>query len=126
MHASAISSSSDAAALLAAAERLEEAAPQANSPRSVAASLVDVEATLRALDRTCLAAAAALIPRPDGDDRVCARYAAAAEHWDDAGPPSYERQAEILARLHDSGATLRAAAECCRRARTLLETTIHS
>lgn len=126
MHASAISSSSDAAALLAAAERLEEAAPNASSPRSVAATLVGVEATLRALDRTCLAAASALIPPSETDDRICARYAAAAEHWDAAGRPSYERQAEILARLHDAGATLRAAAECCRRAGTLLETTIRS
>jgi hypothetical protein len=126
MHAPAIPSSTDAAALLAAAERLEQAAPDATSPRLVAASLVDVEATLRALDRTCLAAASALIPRPEGDDRISARYAAAAERWDDGQPPSYERQAQILAGLHDSGATLRAAAECCRRARTLLETTIRA
>jgi hypothetical protein len=126
MHAPAIPTSTDAAALLAAAERLEEAAPDATSPRLVAASLVDVEATLRALDRTCLAAASALIPRPEGYDRICARYAAAAGHWDDGEPPSYERQAQILACLHDSGATLRAAAERCRRARTLLQTTIRA
>lgn len=124
MHASAIASSPDAARLLAAAEQLEDAASHTASPRLVAASLVDVEATLRALDRTCLATASALIPRPEGDDRICARYAAAAQHWDDADPPSYERQAQILAGLHDSAATLRAAAECCRRARTLLESTI--
>jgi hypothetical protein len=122
MHAPAIPSSADAAALLAAAQRLEQAASDVASPRLVAASLVDVEATLRALDRTCLAAASALIPRPDGD-RICARYAAAAEHWEDGEPPSYERQAQILSCLHDSAATLRAAAECCGRARTLLETT---
>ena len=126
MHAPAIPTSTDAAALLAAAERLEEAASNGASPRLVAASLVDVEATLRALDRTCLAAASALIPRPEGDDRTCARYAATGERWDDGEPPSYERQAQILACLHDSGATLRAAAECCRRARMLVETTIRS
>ena len=126
MHAPAISSSTDAAALLAAAERLEQAAPHATSPRLVATSLFDVEATLRALDRTCLAAASALIPRPDGDDRICARYAAAAQQWEDGEPPSYERQAHILSCLHDSAATLRAAADCCRRARTLLETTSRS
>jgi hypothetical protein len=126
MHAPTIPSSTEAAALLAAAERLEQAAPDARSPRLVAASLLDVEATLRALDRTCLAAASALIPRPDGDDRICARYAAAAQYWEDGEPPSYERQAQILACLHDSAATLRAAAECCRRARTVLETTRRS
>lgn len=126
MHAPAIPSSTGAAALLAAAQRLEQAASDVASPRLVAASLVDVEATLRALDRTCLGAASALIPRPDGDDRICARYAAAAEHWEDGEPPSYERQAQILSCLHDSAATLRAAAECCRRARTLLETTSRS
>jgi hypothetical protein len=126
MHAPTIPSSSDAAALLAAAERLEEAASDATSPRLVAASLVDVEGTLRALDRTCLAAASALIPRPEDDDRICASYAAAAERWADGEPPSNERQAQILSRLHDSAATIRAAAECCRRARTLLETTIHT
>jgi hypothetical protein len=93
------------------------------SPREVATSLVDVEATLRALDRTCLAAAAALLPPATPDRDICMRFGASAAVWeaDGAAPPSYERQAEILACLHDAGATLRAAAECCERARGLLE-----
>jgi hypothetical protein len=96
----------------------------ARSPREVATSLVDVEATLRSLDRTCLAAAAALLPSTEPDD-ICTRYRAAGDLWRAAGspPPSYERQAQILASLHDAGATLRAAAECCERARRLLEAT---
>jgi hypothetical protein len=91
----------------------------------VAISLVDVEATLRGLDRTCLAAAAALLPPAALDQDICTRFAASAAAWegDGAAPPSYERQAEILSCLHDAGATLRAAAECCQRARTLLEDT---
>ena len=80
----------------------------------VADSLVEVEATLRALDRTCLAAASALLPPVTGDRGICARYR-------EVPPLSYERQAEIHACLHDAGATLRAAAECCRRARGLLD-----
>jgi hypothetical protein len=117
MHAPAIPSS---------AEQLEQTASDTTSPRLAAASLVDVEATLRALDRTCRSLASALFPRPQGDDRICSRYAAAAGHWEDGRPPSYERQAQILTCLHDSAATLRAAAESCRRARALLETTIHT
>ena len=94
--------------------------PPRAGPRDVAISLVDVEATLRALDRTCLAAAVALLPPGDG---ICGRYRAAGDAWraDGSRPPSHERQAEILACLHDAGATLRAAAECCERARRLLE-----
>ena len=99
------------------------AAIPTRSPRQVATSLVDVEATLRALDRTCIAAAAALLPPAELGVDICARYRASAAAWeaDDAAPPSYERQAEILSCLHDAGATLRAAAECCQRARVLLE-----
>lgn len=96
----------------------------AGSARHVARSLVKVEATLRSLDRTCLAAAAELIPQSPADDGICARYREAAARWDGAAAaPSYERQAEILTSLHDAGATLRAAAECCRRTRALLEAT---
>jgi hypothetical protein len=75
------------------------------------------------LDRTCLAAAAALLPPAGPDDGICGRYRAAgdARRAGGSAPPSYERQAEILACLHDAGATLRAAAECCERARRLLE-----
>lgn len=89
----------------------------------MATSLVDVEATLRALDRTCLTAAAALLPPAKLDVGICARYSASAAAWraDGAEPPSHERQAEIVSCLHDAGATLRAAAECCQRARLLIE-----
>jgi hypothetical protein len=101
----------------------EPATAPTGSPRRVAASLVDVEATLRALERTCLTATAALLPPARLDVDICARYSAAAAAWraDGAAPPAHERHAEILTCLHDAGATLRAAAECCHRARTLLE-----
>ena len=89
------------------------ASTEVTSPADVAASLVEVEATLRALDQTCLAAAGSLLPPVTGERGICARYR-------DVPSLSYERQAEIHACLHDAGATLRAAAECCRRARGLL------
>ena len=105
--------------------RVSTAPEHTRSPRQVAVSLVDVEATLRALDRTCLAAAAALLPPATRDQDISTRFGAAAAAWDadGASPPSYERQAEILSCLHDAGATLRAAAGCCERARILLEDT---
>jgi hypothetical protein len=120
MHRSAIH---DPGALLAAATRLEAAAAESDSARHVAMSLVQIEGVLRSLDRTCLGVAASLLPG-DGHDDIASRYRRAAARWDaDAVPPSYERQAQILASLHDAGATLRAAAECCQRARTLIEGT---
>ena len=94
------------------------------SARHVAVALAEVEAMLRSLDRTCLNAAAALIPPAGFVDDLCTRYRLGAAQWDaDAAAPSYERQAAILSSLHDAGATLRAAAECCARARTLIERT---
>lgn len=112
-------------AMASAAHAPEHITAPTGSPREVATSLVDVEATLRALDRTCLAAAAALLPRATVDQDICARFGASAAAWEAEGaaPPSHERQAEILACLHDAGATLRAAAARCQRARILLQDT---
>jgi hypothetical protein len=91
-------------------------------------SLADVEEALRTLSGATQHAADALIPPRRIDESASSRYARAALSWPDHGdgalPPSYERQAQILTALHDAAATLRAGAECCRRARDILASTI--
>lgn len=105
---------------------LEDATEPA-SVELVASSLTDLEQTLRALDRATLHAAEALIPPAGVGESVAGRYARAAASWPgpvDHAPPSHERQAQLLSALHDTAATLRAGAECCRRARDILTSTI--
>jgi hypothetical protein len=112
---------SNAATVLAAARELERAAGPPAGPEDVAAALDDLEATLVALDRSCMLAASGLIPSGDRHDGSCDRYRRAASRWTGSGPtPSYERQAAILASLHETGAILRAAAKRCRHARDVL------
>ena len=74
------STTPDADALPAATTRLEQVAGQTGASRRVAASLVQVEAVLRSLDRTCLAAAAALIPPPEPHAGATLRAAAECCH----------------------------------------------
>jgi hypothetical protein len=117
----------DAAALLEAAERLQ---PDPAAPASIevlTSSLADVEEALRALSDATQHAADVLIPPAGIGEGASRRYARAAATWPRHGggePLSYERQAQILTALHDAGATLRAGAECCRRARAILAATI--
>jgi hypothetical protein len=103
------------------------ATSEAASVERITSSLADVEEALRALGAATHHAADALIPPARIDESVSRRYARAAAAWPrrgDGPPPSYERQAQLLAALHDAGATLRAGAECCRRARDILASTI--
>jgi hypothetical protein len=99
------------------------------SPDALMSSLVDTEEALRAISSTMQAAAHRLIPPGRVDERVAQRFARAGEAWPgggDAAPPTPERQAELLAALDDARASLRAAAECCRRAREILASTVHA
>lgn len=125
MTVSAMPLADDASALLAAAMRLKDDASEPGSVVRVASVLGDVEQALRALDCATQHAADALIPRGAPNESPSRRYARAAAAWHrlgDAPPPTHERQAQILAALHDAAATLRAGAECCRRARDILDT----
>jgi hypothetical protein len=115
----------DASASLTPAMTHEDLAEPVSVER-VSSWLADVERALRALSGRTRDAADGLIPPGAIDDGPSRRYARAAASWQrvaDGLPPSHERQAEILAALHDAGATLRAAAECCRRARDILDST---
>jgi hypothetical protein len=117
----------DAAALLAAATRLQPEQAEPVSVELLTSSLADVEEALRTLSDATKHAADALIPPVSIGEGASRRYARAAASWPRHGggvPPSHERQAQILAALHDAGATLRAGAECCRRARDILASTI--
>ncbi len=114
----------DAPALPAAATRLQADPSQPASVESLASTLTDVEEALRTLGGATRHAADALIPPRRLDESASNRYARAAESWPDGAPPSYERQAQILAALHDAAATIQASAECCRRARGILASTI--
>jgi hypothetical protein len=115
----------DASALLTTATPGEVA--ETTSVEQVSSWLEDVDQALRALSRGTQRAADGLIPPGAIDESPARRYARAAAtrvRIDDGPAPSYERQAQILTALHDAGATLRAAAECCRRARQILDSTI--
>jgi hypothetical protein len=125
MTVSAMPFADDASALLAAATRLEDDANKPGSVALVASALDDVEQALRALGCATQHAAAALIPPGAAHEGPSRRYARAAATWQRLGgapPPTHERQAQILTALHDAAATLRAGAECCRRARDILDT----
>jgi hypothetical protein len=125
MNVSAMPLADDASALLAAAMRLEDDANEPGSVALVASALGDVEQALRALGCATQHAADALIPPGAPHEGPSRRYARAAATWQRLGggpPPTHERQAQILTALHDAAATLRAGAECCRRARDILDT----
>jgi hypothetical protein len=115
----------DASALLAAATTLQPDEPE--TIELLTSSLADVEKALRALSGATQHAADALIPPASIGEGASRRYARAAVSWPLDGedvPPSYERMAQILTALHDAAATLRASAECCRRARDILASAI--
>lgn len=117
----------NASTLLAAATRLQPDPAQPGSVELLTSSLADVEEALRALSDATKHAADALIPPASIGEGASQRYARAAASWPrtpDEPPPSYERQAQILSALHDAGATIRAGAECCRRARKILASTV--
>jgi hypothetical protein len=91
--------------------------------------LLELEEALRAMSTATQDAAHSLIPAGRVDESVAERYARAEESWrrrGDGPPPTHERQAELLSAFDDARATLRAAAECCRRARRLLASTLHA
>ena len=119
----------DALTLLSAAERLQQDTGDRACATFVPAALDCVEQSLRALSRGCDGAANVFIPPGAHDESISRRYAQAAADWpgarDDAGP-SYERQAELLASLHDASAALRTAAKRCARARDLLNATMQT
>lgn len=117
----------DASVLLAAAAGLQPDPSELASVELLTSTLADVEEALRALSGATDHAADALVGTRRIGESASTRYARAAASWPDHGggaPPSYERQAQILTALHDAAATLRASAECCRRARDILASTI--
>jgi hypothetical protein len=103
------------------------ASPRSDSVEQLTSSLADVEEALRALSDATNRAADELIPPAGIGEGASRRYARGAASWPRHGggaAPSYERQAQILTALHDAAATLRAGAECCRRAREILASTV--
>jgi hypothetical protein len=119
----------DARTLLAVAERLQQSAGDRASAPFVPAALDCIEQSLHALSRGCQGAADSFIPPGRREESISRRYARAAANWPrtaGGGGPSHERQAQTLASLHDAGAALRAAAECCTRARDVLTATIEA
>lgn len=125
MTSSLVSLDDDAPALLDAARGLREGA----SLEAIATSLVRLEEALRAVSSATLDASHTVVPPGRIDESVAHRFARAAEHWprrDRVVPPSHERQAELLTAFDDARATIRAAAECCRRAREILASTMRA
>ena len=117
----------DAATLLAAATKLQPDPGEPPSVELLTSSLDDVEEALRALSDATAHAADGLIPPARLGEGASRRYARAAASWprgSGIGPPSYERQAQILMTLHEAAVTLRAGAASCRRARDTLASTL--
>jgi hypothetical protein len=118
----------DSLTLLSAAERLQQGAGNRACATFVPTALDCIEQSLHALSRACEGAAHAFIP-PGRDESVSQRYARAAADWPGAhggAGPSHERQAQLVASLHDAGMALRTAGDCCARARDLLSATMET
>jgi len=119
----------DSLTLLSAAERLQQGAGDRACAAFLPASLDCVEQALHALSRGCHAGANALIPPGDSHESIAWRYARAAAGWPgarDGAGPSHERQAELLASIHDTAAALRTAAACCARTSELVAATMEA
>ena len=119
----------DSLTLLSAAERLQQGAGDRACAAFLPASLDCVEQALHALSRGCHAGAHALIPPGESDESISWRYARAAASWPgarDGAGPSHERQAELLASIHDTAAALRTAAACCKRTSELVAATMEA
>ena len=119
----------DSLALLSAAERFHEGAGDRARAAFLPAVLECIEQSLYALGRGCHAASHALIPPGDPHERISRRYARAAADWPgapDGAGPSYERQAQLLASIHDTAAALRTAAACCARTSQLVAKTMEA
>jgi hypothetical protein len=119
----------DALALVSTAERVEQGAGDRASAPFLPVALECIEQTLHALSRSCDSAARALIPPGDPHESISWRYARAASDWPgvfDGAGPSHERQAQLLASIHESAAALRTAAACCARTSHLVAETMEA
>ena len=119
----------DSITLLSAAERLQQGAGDQMCTTLLPAVLDCIEQSLDALSRGCHAAAHALIPPGDLHESVSGRYARAADDWPgalDGAGPSHERQAQLLASIHDTAAALRTAAARCARTSDLVAATMEA
>jgi hypothetical protein len=117
----------DSLTLLSAAERLQQGAGDRACAAYLPAALECIEQSLHALSRSCRAAAHALIPPGDLHESISHRYARAAAAWPraaDGAGPSHERQAQLLASIHDTAAALRTAAARCARTSDLVAATM--
>jgi hypothetical protein len=119
----------DSLAMLSAAERLQQGAGDRACAPFLPAALECIELSLHALSRGCDGAAHALIPPEDLDESISRRYARSAADWPgafDRPGPSHERQAQLLASIHDTAAALRTAAACCARTSHLVAETMEA
>jgi hypothetical protein len=119
----------DSLTLLSAAERLQQGAGDRACAALLPATLGCVAQALQALSCGCHAGADALIAPRDSHESISRRYARAAASWPGARAgtgPSHERQAELLASIHDTAAALRTAAAFCSRTSDLVAATMEA
>jgi hypothetical protein len=119
----------DSLTLLSAAEGLLQGAGDRACAAFLPATLDCVEQALHALGRGCHAGANALIPPGESHESISWRYARAAASWPGAragAGPSHERQAELLASLHNTAVALRTAAASCARTSDLVAATMEA
>jgi hypothetical protein len=115
----------DSLALLTAAEQLRLGAGDRAGATALPVALDRIAQSLHALSRGCDGAARALIPPGEPDERIARRYARAAADWPGGlEEPSHERQAQLLASIHETAAALRSAAASCARTGRLVSATM--
>ena len=117
----------DSLTLLSAADRLQQGAGDRACAEVLPATLTCVAQALHALSGACHAGAHSLIAPSESHESISWRYARAAASWPGArrgAGPSHERQAELLASIHEAAAALRTAAACCARTSALVAATM--
>ncbi len=109
--------------LVSAACRLADSVADPSTALHLPEALARIGDALDALSLAFERAPHSLVPTGDPFERVCSRFARAADAWPATygrEGPSYERQAQLLSSLYEAGATLRLSRRACARANDLL------
>jgi hypothetical protein len=89
---------------------------------ALASELDAVAEALRAAGGVLATSASRVLPAADrGDSSICSRYQRAAASWPTTPPPSHERFAGAVARIHDAADATRLAGRRCDEARRSVE-----
>ena len=103
-------------------ERADGAPADTAGVEALPSELEAVAEALRAAGGVLAMSASRVVPAADrGDSGICSRYQRAAASWPTAPPPSHERFAAAVARIHDAADATRLAARRCDEATRSVE-----